>query len=117
MNVNRPEENKLEGRQAKCAYHGSALRSRGVRGGNECNYGQRDHKHCTCVQPSSEDLPFFEFMGAGSSKAEKICKHCKYHQDAHVENPAYHNNCRCRNFEAQGPQEFDKFFCGCMGWD
>ena len=49
----------LSARIARCAYYGSPLRLSG-RGRNECNYGQDRHATCTCEQPSSSKLPFFE---------------------------------------------------------
>lgn len=102
----------MEGRQAKCAYHGQATSKRGsYGGGNECNYGQSDHKICTCVQPSSKELPFFEFMGEGSREATEICK-CGYHKVAHESGKV-----KCREFVPKGAREFDKFYCGCAGWD
>lgn len=27
------------------------------------------------------------------------------------------NTLKCKQFEPRGPQEFDKFYCGCHGWD
>jgi len=114
--TNRTTEPSLEGRQAKCAYHGQRTSPRGsYGGGNECNYGQRDHKVCTCVQPSSKELPFFEFLGEGSREATQICK-CGYHKDAHGESPR-HGRIKCTDFQPKGPQQFDKFYCGCSGWD
>jgi hypothetical protein len=68
----------LTGRKARCAYYGksTALKARYSR--NECNYGQEKAPACTCEQPSSSKLPFFEYQGA---------------------------------------LKFDKFYCGCQGWD
>lgn len=109
----------LEGRQAKCAYHGQATAKKGsYGGGNECNYGQRDHKVCTCIQPSSKDLPFFEFQGPGSREAEEMCKHCRYAKAAHEISPRPSHLSRvCTHFEPKGDTGMDKFYCGCAGWD
>ncbi len=109
-------EPSLEGRTAKCAYHGQKTSTRGsYGGGNECNYGQRDHKVCTCVQPSSKELPFFEYCGPGSRQADELCKHCGYHKVAH--DKADRSRQVCGKFEPKGDTGFDKFYCGCAGWD
>lgn len=109
----------LTDRKARCAYHGQKTSPRGsYGGGNECNYGQSNAPICTCEQPSSRDLPFFEFQGAGSRESDEICKHCKFHKVAHDKPLSERRGTRvCSNFEAQGPREFDKFYCGCHGWD
>lgn len=109
-------EPNLEGRQAKCAYHGQRTSTRGsYGGGNECNYGQREAKVCTCVQPSSKELPFFEFQGEGSREAVEMCKHCWYAKVAHEKDRR--SSDVCTHFEPRGPAQFDKFYCGCAGWD
>lgn len=61
--------------------------------------------------PSRVDLPFFEFRGEGSREAVDICV-CGYHKVAH-ENGLV----RCRKFTPKGAQQYDKHYCGCMGWD
>lgn len=101
-------------RKARCAFFGGQLGRH-----NECNYGQRLEPRvkngqivrCTCEQPSSDDLPFFVFHGEGSREAAEICE-CSYHRDAHKPEGR-----ACSSFKAQGPQPFDKFYCGCHGWD
>lgn len=104
----------LTGRKARCAYYSRPTSPRGsYGGGNECNYGQDKAARCTCEQPSALGLPFFEYQGAGSREATQKCKHCGYYEVAHGPN----SNCRCKKFEAKGPHEFDKFYCGCHGWD
>lgn len=79
----------LAGRMAKCAYSG-------------CK---------TNPKPSSPELAFFEFMGKGSREATEMCV-CGYHLIAHQKKLV-----KCKQFIAKGPQEFDKFYCGCRGWD
>jgi hypothetical protein len=68
----------LSARLARCTYYGrrTSLNARHSR--NECNYGQDKAAVCTCEQPSSPKLPFFE---------------------------------------SKPSEQFDKFYCGCMGWD
>jgi hypothetical protein len=101
----------LTGRKARCAYYGKSTSLKARYSRNECNYGQDKAPICTCEQPSSSKLPFFEYQGAGSTEATK-CK-CGYYESAHK--PGM--NCRCREFKPQGALEFDKFYCGCQGWD
>jgi len=113
--VARPTDPNLEGRKARCAYYGQRTSLGRSHSSNECNYGQSKAPICTCEQPSSKDLPFFEFQGAGSREAELMCKHCPYHKVAH-EKP---NRSRdvCSHFEPRGDKGIDKFYCGCAGWD
>jgi hypothetical protein len=102
----------LTDRKARCAYYGKSTAKRGsYGGGNECNYGQSESPTCTCEQPSSPKLPFFEYCGDGSTEAKK-CK-CGYYESAHKPD----SSIRCRKFEPHGGHEFDKFYCGCHGWD
>jgi hypothetical protein len=101
----------LTGRKARCAYYGKSTSLKARYSRNECNYGQDKAPTCTCEQPSSSKLPFFEYQGAGSTESTK-CK-CGYYESAHKSGM----NCRCREFKPQGALEFDKFYCGCQGWD
>lgn len=71
------EQINLEGRHARCAYYGSSTGRH-----NECNYGQDHSDICTCEQPSSTELPFFEFLGEGSPESQNKCK-CGYDWIAH----------------------------------
>jgi hypothetical protein len=66
----------LKGRKARCAYYGKSTYK------NECNYGQDRDSVCTCEQPSSLELPFFEFLGEGSPDSTERCK-CGYMWIAH----------------------------------
>lgn len=80
----------------------------------ECAY------RCGSREPSSHGLPFFEFRGAGSEEAENHCK-CGYHRVAHEynENRVSKEPIKCRvgGFKPKGPQETDRYYCGCHGWD
>jgi hypothetical protein len=78
----------LTGRTAQCAYGGHA------------------------PKPSSPDLAFFEFRGEGSRDATEICR-CGFHRRAHEIGRAK----GCAGFTPKGPQEFDRYYCGCHGWD
>ncbi len=69
---------------------------------------------CGRIEPSNPDhLAFFEFRGEGSREATKICK-CGYAESAH-DKP--HIAAKCQKFIPRGPQEYDKYYCGCRGWD
>ncbi len=71
---------------------------------------------------SSTDLAFFEFLGEGSTDAMNRCKTCGFHVDAHerardlIENP-HLAKIAGHDFEPKGGSEFDRFYCGCRGWD
>lgn len=74
-----------------------------------------------CKEPaqSSSNLAFFEYQGPGSSRAELTCKECGYHQDVHQEiNPSTGRpGITTHKFEKAGDPGFDKYYCGCWGWD
>lgn len=100
----------LEGRRARCAYFGKG----GFRH-YECNYRETTGctpKRCACELPSDSALPFFAYQGPGSENATRRCKHCGFFDSAHEKKGAR----GCRHFEPVG-DTFDKFFCGCAGWD
>jgi hypothetical protein len=73
-----------------------------------CAYG----KHAQV--PSSTDLPFFEYLGPGSPESLEHCT-CGYYQSAH--NSPKITTVKCTNFTPKGPAEFDRYYCGCRGWD
>ncbi len=76
-------------------------RERGLLAGRQarCSCGQ------TCASdgaaPGFIDVPFFEYWGPGSMKAEEQCV-CGYYRAAHGK---------------REPDQFDSFYCGCRGWD
>ena len=75
---------------------------------------------CSCGQvvPSSKSLPFFESTAEGSRDAVESCKHCGYFRVAHTpEVIAKNKSLKCTNFEPHGAYEFDRYYCGCRGWD
>jgi hypothetical protein len=83
----------LDGRMARCAYY----------------------RTCKSELPSHpERLAFFEYLGPGSRTSIEMCK-CGFYKSAH--NPKYSRNPKCRGFTEKGPQEFDRYYCGCHGWD
>lgn len=71
--------------------------------------------------PSSFDLAFFEYQGVGSREATDICV-CGYAKVAHDNNGGTcpemsRTRPASRKFSPKGPQQFDRFYCGCFGWD
>jgi len=102
---------------------------------------------CSCGKERPSDgtggmLAFFEYLGPGSQQALHICKHCRYYDEAHREQPcslctgakvwgATPRPCPrckgtgtrqvsdrvCANFEPIGDVGHDRFYCGCRGWD
>lgn len=85
---------------------------------------------CTCgrTAPSSPDLPFFEYRGAGSASATETCE-CGYSRRAHEQEQQFGANGRtitvhnvvvegmCPGFRPRGGWELDTFYCGHSGWD
>jgi hypothetical protein len=83
----------------------------------KCIYG------CGSQQPSSLELPFFEYRGEGSKEAVESCGECHYHEVAHkhrtdrVDPRSVMEKGKCTGFKPVGPARSDKYYCGCMGWD
>lgn len=69
--------------------------------------------YCGNIRPSSEKLAFFEYRGEGSKQATKSCKNCPYYDVAHGKD----HKSVCNNFTPHGAYEYDKFYCGCAGWE
>lgn len=91
-----------------------------------CSY----YTGCHSQQSSSIDLAFFEYRGEGSKYAEKECHICGYHSKDWKPNPkngkiCYNNSDKpnpyvCINKGKQcvyGVFEFDRYYCGCHGWN
>ena len=88
----KPNNPELAGRRARCSY-------------------------CKNTEPSSTALAFFEFCGEGSRHATEGCK-CGYTVPAHTpEVMARNNRLTCTDFTPRGPAEFDRYYCGCRGFD
>lgn len=86
----------LTGRTARCAYW---------RGG------------CKSQQPSSTSLAFFEYCGPGSKFAEGTCGNCGLYEEVHHSDHPNAKRCECKKFEPQGDPGYDKYYCGCLGWE
>jgi hypothetical protein len=71
---------------------------------------------CGRTEPSSPNLAFFEFTGEGSRTATETCE-CGYNRTAHTDEIRGRNEGVCATFKPQGAQRFDRFYCGCRGWD
>lgn len=74
----------------------------------QCAYTPNGH----APRPSSLDLAFFEYRGPGSPDASDLCV-CGYREVAHGKGNLH----VCKQFTPHGPYEFDKYYCGCHGWD
>lgn len=103
----------LRGRQAYCAYykHQTGVHST-----------KRGGKAQEQPQPSSSNLPFFEFTGHLSNRALSFCKNCGMHANPHMTaDPAARlqltKRGMCQDFTPHGAYEFDSYYCGCWGWD
>jgi hypothetical protein len=75
--------------------------------------------YCGEERPSSKDLPFFQFCGVGSLEASS-CK-CGFYEVAHHPDPNSVRKkgipCDVGGYTPKGDQGWDKFYCGCRGWD
>lgn len=67
---------------------------------------------CGNEKPSSLDLPFFEYCGPGSWSAS-ICT-CGFAESAHESGT---HKIACKNYNPRGDIGYDRFYCGCRGWD
>lgn len=106
--VNPPD---LTGRRARCSYFDPALGS--------CPKRPNDERHAGGSERASDPgLPFFEYLGRGSRHATKTCE-CGYFEVAHMNpNPLTGRpGIATHKFEPVGAAEFDRFYCGCWGWD
>lgn len=101
-----PEERvdeQLKGRLAICTYQARHLDQKPV--------------------PSSRNLAFFEYLGPDSEEAAIRCGNCGYHEVAHhrqeklVDPRSVIERGKCSGFVPHGPWEYDRYYCGCYGWD
>jgi hypothetical protein len=110
----------LAGRIARCAYHGGR-KAQGFYSSSSCKNG-RDAAICTCEEPSSKDLAFFEYCGDGSRDAS-LCRHCGMMPTAHGSDKrtcpsgGLKKHRPGTSYEPQGDTGHDRFYCGCHGWD
>ena len=83
-------------------------------------------KAICCGESSLRDsdpdkLAFFEYRGPGSKAGTTSCK-CGYAEVAHIPDKTHvMRHCEKKNgragFVSRGPWEYDKYYCGCRGWD
>lgn len=76
---------------------------------------------CQCGHEADSTTPglaFLEYQGPGSKYATESCQ-CGYSLVAHEPvNPVTGRpGISDHVFESRGPAEFDRFYCGCRGWD
>lgn len=104
-------------RMARCTYY-NGKKPQGAYSSSSCGNG-RDGGVCTCEVPSSTELAFFESCVEGSRNAS-ICKHCGMSVVAHQTPtcpPGLKKHKPGTTYEPRGDQGFDRFYCGCHGWD
>jgi hypothetical protein len=81
--------------------------------------GRKARCGCGAERDSDRSLAFFQYCGAGSREAEELCS-CGYTQKAHdlkCEKDPAHLASVCNLFVAKGDRGYDRFYCGCAGWD
>lgn len=75
---------------------------------------------CSCGRVAPSDpkaLAFFEYCGPGAREATDICV-CGYASVAHTPEVMARNKAlKCTTFTPRGPREFDRYYCGCRGWE
>jgi hypothetical protein len=69
----------------------------------------------------ADKLAFFEYRGPGSKSSDLSCT-CGYAKMAHTSDKTHvMKHCAKKNgvagFVARGPWEYDRYYCGCRGWD
>ena len=105
----------LTGRMARCSYDQNTDATTGHTGRYEAG---------PSLKPSDPRLPFFEYLGPGSRFATETCGNCGYSEQAHDPERTLSQfgsvveQGKCPGFEARGPADEDKYYCGaCWGWD
>jgi hypothetical protein len=89
--------------------------------------GNREARCSQCgrIVDSNPSLPFFEDTSEGSEAATLHCK-CGYYESAHsaemlkarnIQNSTVIERGLCKGFESHGAYEYDRYYCGCRGWD
>jgi hypothetical protein len=76
--------------------------------------GRKARCHCGAIEDSHQDLPFFEYRGPGSEEYLMSCV-CGYVEMAHNQSDK-RMQVACDNFRPD-PNQKDRFYCGCAGWD
>ena len=117
----------------------------GLMGGADKSMSTCGRQGCLCQAPSSPRLAFFTYRGPGSAYAAEQCGApadrrtraeprlltevlCAFTIQAHRGGESYERNVRegrytpswpslVHDFVSRGPTEFDRFYCGCRGWD
>jgi hypothetical protein len=70
-------------------------------------------------QSNDKYLNFFEYQGPGSDSAELSCGQCGMHRVVHQPiNPSTgREGVTDHEFTPRGDVGYDRFYCGCYGWD
>lgn len=107
------------------ANHPSCVIHMGLHGG-ACKVAQPPHLagrlakcYCGKTEPSSLALAFFEYLGPDSPASKENCAQCAYAEIAHAKKQSgeIRNQHICLRFKPHGPYDYDRFYCGCGGWD
>lgn len=77
------------------------------------NLEGRTAKCMACGKTAASDprLGFFCYQGEGSLHATEVCE-CGFYARQHRQSRP-----GCNNFRANGTQDTDSYYCGCMGCD
>jgi hypothetical protein len=91
-----PDDPRLAGRVARCAYG------------------------CGNTTPSDHPTwrPFFEYLGEGSREATNLCT-CGYSEVVHhpINTTTGRPGVTDHPFTPKGGRDTDRYYCGCRGWD
>lgn len=107
--------------EPSCAIHSDAQGgSTPVRLGPDLT-GRQAQCQCGNTATSSKGLAFFEYLGEGSREATDKCRNCGYGFVCHLEintstGRAGHKFQVC-DFVPKGDVGYDRYYCGCRGWD
>lgn len=102
----------------KRAYIGAReAKERGLLAGRQarCDCGRTCPSDGTA--PGYTEIPFFQYWGPGSEKAERQCASCGKYEVAHGPAAPHGGRYACAEWRQRQPDEFDSFYCGCRGWD
>lgn len=94
-------------------------RERGLLAGRQarCDCGRTCPSDGTA--PGYTEIPFFQYWGPGSEKAEEQCGNpgCGKYRVAHGPDAPHGGRYACAEFRQREPDQFDSFYCGHAGWE
>jgi hypothetical protein len=85
----------------------------------EIDLSKRQSKcsYCSVTEPSSTDLPFFEYLGPGSHHSQTTCINCGRHKNFHSKDHWAYKEGQCIDFRPGHVREYDNHYNGCRGFD